>query len=73
MDGYQVRLDGDLAIGAPAQVFVTVSRGGAPVTDLEPLEDAFGRLDGVRAGDPCPPTFTLTRPRRHPPTGPAPA
>ena len=51
VDGYQVRLDGDLAIGAPAQVFVTVSRGGAPVTDLEPLGDAFGRLDAVRAGD----------------------
>ena len=51
VDGYQVRLDGDLAVGAPAQVFVTVSRGGAPVTDLEPLEDAFGRLDAVRAGD----------------------
>ena len=45
VDGYQVRLDGDLAVGAPAQVFVTVSRGGTPVTDLEPLEDAFGRLD----------------------------
>ena len=51
VDGYQVRLDGDLAVGAPAQVFVTVSRGGAPVTDLEPLRDAFGRLDAVRAGD----------------------
>ena len=44
VDGYQVRLDGDLAVGAPAQVFVTVSRDGAPVTDLEPLDDAFGRL-----------------------------
>ena len=51
VDGYQVRLDGDLAVGAPAQVFVTVSRGGTPVTDLEPLEDAFGRLDAMRAGD----------------------
>jgi hypothetical protein len=51
VDGYQVRLDGDLTVGAPAQVFVTVSRGGAPVADLEPLGDAFGRLDAVRAGD----------------------
>jgi hypothetical protein len=49
--GYQVRLDGDLTVGAPAQVFVTVSRDGAPVTDLEPLGDAFGRLIAVRAGD----------------------
>ena len=36
VDGYQVRLDGDLVVGAPSQVFVTVSRDGAPVTDLEP-------------------------------------
>ena len=54
MDGYQVRLDGDLAVGAPAQVFVTVSRDGAPVTDLEPLGDAFGRLVALRAGDLAP-------------------
>ena len=51
VDGYQVRLDGDLTVGAPAQVFVTVSRGGAPVTDLEPLDDAFGRLVALRVGD----------------------
>jgi len=51
VDGYQVRLDGDLAVGTPAQVFVTVSRDGAGVTDLEPLDGAFGRLVGLRAGD----------------------
>jgi len=51
VDGYQVRLDGDLVPGAPAQVFATVSRDGAPVTDLEPLDDAFGSLAAVRAGD----------------------
>ena len=51
VDGYQVRLDGDLTVGAPAQVFVTVGRGGAPVTDLEPLDDAFGRLVALRVGD----------------------
>ncbi len=54
VDGYQVRLDGDLVVGAPAQVFVTISRGGAPVTDLEPLGEAFGRLVAVRAGDLAP-------------------
>ena len=54
VDGYQVRLDGDLAVGPPAQVFVTVSRDGAGVTDLEPLGNAFGRLDAVRAGDLAP-------------------
>jgi hypothetical protein len=51
VDGYQVRLDGDLAVGAAAQVFVTVSRGSTPVTDLEPLGDAFGRLLALRVGD----------------------
>jgi hypothetical protein len=51
IDGYQVRLDGDLAVGAAAQVFVTVSRGSTPVTDLEPLDDAFGRLVALRVGD----------------------
>ena len=54
VDGYQVRLDGDLAVGPPAQVFVTVSRDGAGVTDLEPLDGAFGRLVGLRAGDLAP-------------------
>jgi hypothetical protein len=51
VDGYQIRLDGDLVPGAAVQVFATVSRDGAPVTDLEPLDGAFGRLDAVRAGD----------------------
>lgn len=51
VDGYQVRLDGDLVPGTPAQVFATVSREGAPVTDLEPLGDAFGNLAALRAGD----------------------
>ena len=54
VDGYQVRLDGDLAVGTPAQVFVTVSRDGAGVTDLEPLDGAFGGLVGLRAGDLAP-------------------
>ena len=54
VDGYQVRLDGDLAVGTPTQVFVTVSRDGAGVTDLEPLDGAFGRLVGLRAGDLAP-------------------
>jgi len=56
VDGYQVRLDGDLQPGAPAQVFATVGRDGAPVTDLEPVGGAgglpaFGRLEAVHLGD----------------------
>jgi hypothetical protein len=54
VDGYQVRLDGDLVPGTAAQVFATVSRGGAPVTDLEPVDGAFGRLEALRADDLAP-------------------
>lgn len=51
VDGYQVRLDGRLVAGAPSQVFVTISRGGAPVTDLEPYLGAFGHLVALRTSD----------------------
>ena len=54
VDGYQVRLDGDLVPGAPAQVFATVSRDGAPVTDLQPFGGAFGSLTALRLGDLAP-------------------
>ena len=54
VDGYQVRLDGDLLPDAAAQVFATVSRDGAPVTDLEPVDGAFGRLEALRAVDLAP-------------------
>jgi hypothetical protein len=54
--------------GTATQVFATVSRGGAPVTDLEPLDgdgpmSAFGRLDGVHVDD-------LTLARVHPDAAP---
>lgn len=54
VDGYQIRLDGDLLPGAVTQVFATVGRDGVPVTDLEPLDGAFGRLEALRAGDLAP-------------------
>lgn len=63
VDGYRVRLDGDLVAGAPSPVFATVGRAGAPVTDLEPLDGAFGRLTAVRVGD--------LAPARVPPAAPA--
>jgi hypothetical protein len=53
VDGYQVRLDGDLGPG-PTQVFATVSRDGAPVGDLEPVGGAFGRLEALRVDDLAP-------------------
>jgi hypothetical protein len=49
--GYQVRLDGDLVPGTPSQVFATVTRDGAAVTDLEPQLGAFGQLVALRLPD----------------------
>ncbi|MBW0101731.1 hypothetical protein [Pseudonocardia sp. KRD291] len=51
---YQVRLDGGLLAGGESRVFATVSKDGAPVTDLAPVEGtggAFGRMVAVRQGD----------------------
>jgi hypothetical protein len=54
VDGYRVRLDGDLVTGTAAQVFATVGRRGRPVTDLQPLGGGFGRLAALRVGDLAP-------------------
>jgi hypothetical protein len=51
VDGYRVRLDGDLVPGRPSQVFVTVTRDGVAVTDLEPHLGAFGHLVALRLDD----------------------
>jgi hypothetical protein len=51
VDGYQVRLDGELVAGSPSQVFATITRNGAPVTDLEPYLGAFGHLVTLRRSD----------------------
>jgi hypothetical protein len=51
VDGYQVRLDGDLVPGSPSQVFATITRDGAPVSDLEPYLGAFGHLVVLRRDD----------------------
>ena len=51
IDGYQVRLDGDLVPGSPSQVFATISRNGAPVTDLQPFLGSFGHLLALRRND----------------------
>ncbi|MFI9008059.1 hypothetical protein ACIGNX_12580 [Actinosynnema sp. NPDC053489] len=51
VDGYEVRLDGDLVPGRASPVRLTVSRGGTPVTDLEPYLAAYGHLVALREGD----------------------
>jgi hypothetical protein len=51
VDGYQVRLDGDLRPGTESAIFATVSRGGRGVTDLEAQRGTFGEIVAMRAGD----------------------
>ncbi|HZG90677.1 MAG TPA: hypothetical protein VEZ42_10740 [Pseudonocardia sp.] len=51
VEGYQVRLDGDLVPGRPSPVVATISLDGVPVTDLEPHLGAFGHLVTLRGGD----------------------
>jgi hypothetical protein len=51
VDGYRVRLDGDLVPGAHSQVFATITRAGTAVTDLEPHLGGFGHLVAVRVDD----------------------
>lgn len=51
VDGYQVALEGTAVPGQTAQVTLTVSRDGRPVTDLEPYLGAYGHLVALRAAD----------------------
>ena len=51
VDGYTVTLDGQLAAGADAQLTLTVTKNGTPVTDLQPYLGAYGHLVALRAGD----------------------
>ncbi|WP_206054006.1 hypothetical protein [Nocardioides iriomotensis] len=51
VDGYDVTLDGELEGGAASDLTLTVTRGGRPVTDLQPYLGAFGHLVALREGD----------------------
>ncbi|MEV6235751.1 hypothetical protein [Lentzea sp. NPDC051838] len=51
VDGYVVRLAGDLTAGAESSVTVTVTKDGKPVTDLQPYLGANGHLVALRAAD----------------------
>jgi hypothetical protein len=51
VDGYTVTLDGDLAPGGTSPLRLTVTRDGAPVTDLQPYLGAYGHLVALRGGD----------------------
>lgn len=51
VDGYRVRLDGDLVPGRSSELTATVTRDGRPVTDLQPYLGAYGHLVALRGGD----------------------
>lgn len=51
VDGYTVRLDGDLKPGAESTVTTTVTKDGGPVTDLQPYLGANGHLVALRSAD----------------------
>ena len=51
VDGYEVALAGTPVAGSESEVTLTVSRGGQPVTDLDPYLGAAGHLVAIRSGD----------------------
>jgi hypothetical protein len=51
VDGYTVTLTGTLTPGGDSQLTLSVSRGGTPVTDLQPYLAAYGHLVALRQGD----------------------
>ena len=51
VDGYTVDLAGDLVGGTAADLTLTVSRDGRPVSDLQPYLGAYGHLVALRDGD----------------------
>ncbi|MEV5651340.1 hypothetical protein AB0L57_24080 [Nocardia sp. NPDC052254] len=50
VDGYRVRMDGDLSTGG-SDVSFAVSKDGKPVTDLQPYLGAYGHLVALRSDD----------------------
>jgi len=51
VDGYTVTVDGTLRPGEHSPLALTVTKDGAPVTDLQPYLGAYGHLVALREGD----------------------
>lgn len=51
VDGYELSVEGDLVAGESANLRVSVSRDGKPVTALEPYLGAFGHMVALREDD----------------------
>ncbi|MEU4314793.1 hypothetical protein [Nocardia sp. NPDC024068] len=67
---YTVELTGDLAPGAHTEATFTVTRGGKPVTDLQPYLGAYGHLVALRTTDLG---YLHVHPAGHPGDGTTPA
>ena len=50
-DGFEVSLGGSPEAGRAAELRMTVTHDGVPVTDLQPYLGAFGHLVALRSGD----------------------
>jgi hypothetical protein len=51
VDGYDVTLAGNPNAGKESELTFSISKGGKPVTDLQPYLGAFGHLVSLRSGD----------------------
>jgi hypothetical protein len=51
VDGYSVTVAGSLRAGEHSALTLTVTKDGAPVTDLQPYLGAYGHLVALREGD----------------------
>lgn len=51
VDGFEVSLDGDLAVGERSDLKWTVTRNDQPITSLEPYLGAYGHVVALREGD----------------------
>jgi hypothetical protein len=66
VDGYRVALAGQPTAGEEAGLTFTVTKDGAPVSDLTPYLGADGHLVALRLGDLA---YLHTHPQAHEPTG----
>ncbi|WP_055588148.1 hypothetical protein [Peterkaempfera griseoplana] len=51
VDGYTVRVAGELMAGMAHPLTVTITRNGRPVTDLQPYLDSYAHLTAFHEGD----------------------
>ncbi len=51
VDGYEIRLTGDVRAGQTGALTASVSKDGRPVSDLDPYLEAYGHLVALRQSD----------------------